>query len=321
MEQYYVGIDLGGTTVKAAVVNWEGKILSKAHLDCPRMEGDEAIISRITDTVKITLDQVGLTMDQISSVGIGTPGIANSETGIVEYSCNLGFKNTPLGPELSRRLGKDVLIENDAKVAVLGELYAGAGQGCRNLVVITLGTGIGGGVVIDNHLIKGFNQAGAELGHMVIVQNGEPCNCGRRGCWEAYASATALIRQTKAAMARYPDSLLWAEADYDLGKVDGRTAFSAMKKGDSAAAEVVHDYIGYLSTGLVNIVNIFQPEVLCVGGGISNQGEVLLAPVRKILEQEDYARNSSRQCRLVQAQLGNDAGVIGASMLWKYRGR
>ena len=320
MEHYYVGIDLGGTTVKAAVVSDAGLILSGIHLDCPRMQGDEAIISKIEETVRLALRQAGVTMDQVESVGIGTPGIANSDTGVVEYSCNLGFRNTPLAQALSQRLGKHVLIENDANVAALGEFYAGAGRGVSNLVAITLGTGIGGGVIVNNRLVQGFNYAGTELGHMVIERNGEPCGCGRRGCWEAYASATALIRQTKAAMTAHPDSLLWNEVGGgDLDRVNGRTVFAAMEKGDDVALQVVRTYTEYLAVGLVNIVNIFQPELVCVGGGISNAGEVLLAPVRKIMDQEDYARDSVHRCRLVRAQLGNDAGVIGAAMLWKHR--
>lgn len=319
MEHYYVGIDLGGTTVKAAVVSGAGLILSGIHLDCPRMQGDEAIISKIEETVRLALRQAGVTMDQVESVGIGTPGIANADTGVVEYSCNLGFKDTPLAEELSKRLGKYVLIENDANVAALGEFYAGAGRGVSNLVAITLGTGIGGGVIVNNRLVQGFNYAGTELGHMVIERNGELCNCGRRGCWEAYASATALIRQTKVAMAAHPDSLLWNEVgDKDLDRVNGRTVFAAMEKGDEVAEQVVRTYAEYLAVGLVNIVNIFQPEIVCIGGGISNAGEVLLAPVRKIMDQEDYARDSAHRCRLVRAQLGNDAGVIGAAMLWKH---
>lgn len=319
MEQYYVGIDLGGTNVKAAVLDGAGALLSNEHLPCPRGQGDEAIISRIHETVLAALDAARVSLSQISSVGIGTPGIANCDTGIAEYSCNLGFENTPLAPELSRRLGKEVLIENDANVAALGEFYAGAGKGSNSLVAITLGTGIGGGVIVNGRLVQGFNFAGAELGHMVIIQDGQPCGCGRKGCWEAYASATALIRQTQEAMKADKSSLLWQEAGGSPENVNGRTPFAAMEKGDETAARVVAQYAKYLATGLVNIVNIFQPEIVCLGGGVSNAGEALLAPVQKILDLEDYARGSARRCRLELAQLGNDAGVIGAGMLYKLR--
>ncbi len=318
MEQYYIGVDLGGTNVKAGVVDEAGKIAAKVHMSCPVNDGDEAIISAIERTVRQAVAEAGIPMEQVASVGVGTPGIANSETGIVEYSCNLHFNDTPLGIELSRRFRKEVLIENDANVAALGELYAGAGKGCKSLVAITIGTGIGGGVIINNRLLAGFNYAGAELGHTVIIQGGELCGCGRRGCFEAYASATALIRQTKAAMAAHPDSKMWEVVKGDLSQVDGRTSFAAMEQGDQAAGELIQTYAGYLATGITNMVNVFQPEVICLGGGVSNAGEALLAPVREILDREDYARNSKRRCKLVLAALGNDAGIIGAAMLSKF---
>jgi glucokinase len=237
----------------------------------------------------------------------------------VEYSCNLDFHDTPLGPELSRRFGKEVLIENDANVAALGEIYAGAGKGCKSMVAITIGTGIGGGVIVNGHLLTGFNFAGAELGHTVIVQGGQLCGCGRHGCFEAYASATALIRQTREAMNQHPESKLWQVVQGDLSKVDGRTPFAAQELGDETAQQVLRTYAGCLATGITNMVNIFQPEVVCIGGGVSNAGEVLLAPVREIFDREDYARDSKNRCKLVIASLGNDAGIIGAAMLTKFR--
>lgn len=318
MEQYYIGVDLGGTNVKAGVVNEAGEILAKVHITCPVNDGDEAIISAIEEATELAMQSAGITMEQVASIGVGTPGIANSETGIVEYSCNLHFSNTPLGIALTQHFGKEVLIENDANVAALGELYAGAGKGCKSLVAITIGTGIGGGVIINNRLLTGFNFAGAELGHTVIVQGGQLCGCGRRGCFEAYASATALIRQTKEAMVAHPESKMWKIVQGDLTRVDGRTSFAALEQGDETAAELIQTYAGYLATGITNMVNIFQPEVVCVGGGVSNAGEVLLAPVREILDREDYARSSKRRCKLVRAALGNDAGIIGAAMLTKF---
>ncbi len=318
MEEHYIGIDLGGTNVKAGVVNEAGQILAKVHIPCPINDGDKAILAAIEEAARQAMAAAGIPVERVASIGVGTPGIANSDTGIVEYSCNLHFSNTPLGIELSRRFRKEVLIENDANAAALGEFYAGAGKGCESLVAITIGTGIGGGVIIHNRLLTGFNFAGAELGHTVIVQGGELCGCGRRGCFEAYASATALIRQTKAAMAAHPGSRMWEIVQGDLSRVDGRTSFAAMEQGDEAAAELIRTYAGYLATGITNMVNIFQPEVVCVGGGVSNAGEALMAPVREILDREDYARASKRRCRLALAALGNDAGIIGAAMLSKF---
>jgi glucokinase len=318
-ESYYIGVDLGGTNVKAGIVRESGEIIAKVHQDCPTGEGDEAIISTIERAVRLAMAEGNIGIDQVNSIGVGTPGIANAETGVVEYSCNLNFHDTPLGGELSRRFGKEVLIENDANVAALGELYAGAGKGCKSMVAITIGTGIGGGVIVNGHLLTGFNFAGAELGHTVIVQGGQLCGCGRQGCFEAYASATALIRQTREAMNEHPESKLWQVAQGDLSKVDGRTPFAAQELGDETAQQVLRTYAGYLATGITNMVNIFQPEVVCVGGGVSNAGEALLAPVREIFDREDYARDSKNRCKLVIASLGNDAGIIGAAMLTKFR--
>ena len=210
--------------------------------------------------------------------------------------------------------GKPVYIENDANAAALGEALAGAGQGAKSCVCITLGTGVGSGVVLDGKVYGGFNFAATEIGHTVIVVDGEPCTCGRNGCWEAYASATALVNQTKAAMKEHPDSLMHA-VTAEQGRVSGRTAFDAMRKGDAVAKQVVDTYIGYVACGLTNVVNIFQPEVLCIGGGICNEGDTLLVPLKQKLKQDRYSKYSACQTRLCVATLGNDAGIIGAAFL------
>ncbi len=315
---YYLGVDLGGTNIACAVVTREGDLLGKSSIPTALPDSPDAIAQRIADCCRLAVEATGCTMDEIDSVGIGTPGIANSQAGIVEYSCNLGFDDTPLAAMVRALLHKDVVLENDANAAALGEFVAGSGRGSTSLVAITLGTGVGGGVVMNNHLLTGFNFAGAEIGHFVMVQDGEPCSCGRRGCFEAYCSATALIRQTRRAMSAAPNSLMWREAP-DLDAVSGRTAFDAMRQGDQAAAAVVDQYIRHLACGLTSIVNIFQPEVLCVGGGICNEGETLLAPVREIFDREDYARACQKRTSIVRATLGNDAGIIGAALLPLYR--
>lgn len=314
----YLGVDLGGTNIACAVVNEDGEILGKSSIPTALPDSPQAIADRIAKCCQLAVDAAGYSMDDIVSVGIGTPGIANAQEGIVEYSCNLGFSNTPLAEMVGRLVGKPVYLENDANAAALGEYAAGCGRGCHSLVAITLGTGVGGGVVIQDRLLTGFNFAGAEIGHFVMVQDGELCSCGRRGCFETYCSATALIRQTRRAMQAHPESLLWQVAP-TLEEVDGRTSFDAMRQGDAVAKEVVDQYIKYLAGGLTSIINIFQPEVLCVGGGICNQGETLLAPVREIFNKEDYARDSKRRTSIVRATLGNDAGIIGAALLPLYR--
>ena len=212
-------------------------------------------------------------------------------------------------------MGVDFYIENDANAAAYGEYIAGAGRGTNNFIAITLGTGVGGGVIIGGKLYSGSNYAGAELGHTVIEMSGEMCSCGRQGCWEAYASATALIRQTKQAMIKYPNTVMWELCENDINKVNGKTSFDAMRKGDSAGTMVVNKYIEYVAVGVANNINIFQPEVLCIGGGISKEGENIVGPVRELLKGDNYARNLNKNAEIKTAQLGNDAGIIGAAYL------
>lgn len=318
MNVYYLGVDLGGTNIACGVVNRQGEILGRASVKTGLPATGEEIALRIANCCRMAMEHADCTEAQVESVGIGTPGIANSNSGQVEYSCNLGFRNTPLADMVSEQLGKPVYLENDANAAALGEFVAGSGRGSQSLVAITLGTGVGGGVVMNGRLLTGFNFAGAEIGHFVMVLGGEPCSCGRRGCFEAYSSATALIRQTCRAMEQHPESKMWTIAP-TLDRVEGKTAFDAMELGDPVAEQVVEQYCAYLACGLTSIVNIFQPEVLCVGGGICNQGETLLRPVREIFDREDYARDCTRRTRIVRAELGNDAGVIGAALLPLYR--
>ena len=214
--------------------------------------------------------------------------------------------------------GKLVILENDANAAAYGEFQAGALHGVDNGIAITLGTGIGGGIIIHHKVYSGSNYAGGELGHTVIVADGRPCTCGRNGCWEAYASATGLIKTTKEHMEKAPkDSPLWTIVGGEIEKVNGRTAFDAMRAGDPIGKEIVDEYIKYLSIGLTNMVNIFQPDILCIGGGICNEGETLLAPVRELVYGHQYAMYSTKKVVIVRAQLGNDAGIIGAALLGK----
>ena len=218
---------------------------------------------------------------------------------------------------MTERLDKFIKIENDANAAALGEFLAGSAKGCKNAVAVTLGTGVGGGIVIDGKIYSGSNFAGAELGHMVIVKDGKECGCGRKGCWEAYASATALINMTKEAIREEkPDfSYMLNLCEGDIENVNGKTAFDAQIAGDTTGKAVIEKYIGYLACGIVNVINIFQPDVLCIGGGVSRQGENLLAPVRAIVEKERITKHNDKQTKICAATLGNDAGIIGAACL------
>lgn len=315
--KYYVGIDLGGTNIVAGVVDGDYNIIAKASTktNCPRPEKEIA-----EDMAKMAVQAVEnakLTMDDIEWIGIGTPGIANSATGIVERANNLGFINTPLVKYVEEFIGRNdtpVYIENDANAAAYGEYVAGAAKGAKNAVCITLGTGVGAGIVIDGKIYAGSNFAGAEIGHTVIEVGGAPCTCGRKGCFEAYSSATGLIRMTKESMAENPDSIMNKMAE-ERGKVTARTSFDCMRADDKYAKAVVDKYIKYLAAGITNTINTFQPDILCIGGGVCNEGDPLLLPVKAIVEEEDFANKSEKRTEIVIAKLGNDAGLIGAAFL------
>ncbi len=312
---YRIGVDLGGTNISVGVVDEKFNIVGKGSVKTNAPRPAEEIFDDIKKAIDLAVADAGITMDDISVVGVGTPGSVDDETGNIDFSNNLKFHKVPAKKMLEERTGKPCFFANDASCAALGELYAGAGEGHKNLIAVTLGTGVGSGIVIDGKVFRGANSAGGEIGHTVIFVNGEPCNCGRNGCWERYASATALIAQTKKAMEKNPDSKMWNCACGDLEKVSGRTAFDAMRMGDETAKEVVDKYIYYVAVGIINIINVFQPDVLCVGGGICNEGETLLAPIRKYCEEERYSKYAKKQTIICRAKLGNDAGIIGAAML------
>ncbi len=313
--KYYIGIDLGGTNIVAGVVDENYNIISKASTktNCPR-PAQEIADDMAAMAIK-AVEDAGLTMEQIEWVGVGTPGIANSATGVIEYSNNLGFENTPMAEYIRKHIDKPVFIENDANAAAYGEYVAGAAKGAKNAVCITLGTGVGGGIVIDGKIYSGSNFAGAEIGHTVISVDGPQCSCGRKGCFEVYSSATGLVRMTKEKMAECPDSKMHDITAERGGKVSARTSFDAMRLGDAAAKEVVDFYIKCLAAGITNTINIFQPDVLCVGGGVCNEGDPLLLPMKEIVAKEVYTRNSPKNTEIVIAKLGNDAGLIGAAFL------
>ena len=312
---YYIGVDLGGTNIAAGIVDEKGNLLRKASVPTGAEREADEVIKDMAGLCRKLIDEQGITVDDVEYAGVVTPGTADHDNGIVVYANNLRFLNYPLADKLKEFLGvKKVLIENDANAAAKGEAACGAAKGYANSVMITLGTGLGGGIIIDNKIYSGFNYAGAELGHMVIEVDGLPCSCGRKGCWEAYSSATGLINMTKVKLAETKDTIMHEMVAHD-GKVSGRTAFDAMRKGDKAAKEVVDKYIYYLAMGIVNIINIFQPEVLVIGGGICNEKHYLTDPLMDIVDKEQYSRNSTKKTEIRIATLGNDAGIIGAAML------
>ena len=315
---YYLGIDLGGTNIAVGIVDENNQIIARASSKT-KLENAEQVADAMAETAYAALKNAGITLADVPWVGIGSPGTINKATGIIEFANNLPFKNTPMQKMLSERMeGKQVLMENDANAAAYGEYMAGALKGADNAIAITLGTGVGGGVIINHKIYSGSNYAGAELGHTVIVVDGRLCTCGRHGCWETYASATGLIKTTKEHMDKAPkDSPLWTLVEGDINKVSGRTAFDAMRQGDPVGKEIVDEYVKYLSVGIIDMINIFQPDILCIGGGICNEVETLLAPVREYVDAQQYAMNSTKKTKIVRAQLGNDAGIIGAALLGK----
>ena len=314
---YYVGIDLGGTNIAAGIVDEEGKIILKKSVPTCAEKGGEYIIEAMSKIVLDLLKEQKITFDDVKSVGIGSPGTIDKKTGTVLYANNLDFNNMPVRDKMIEYFGRnvDIYIDNDANCAAWAEFVAGAAKGTENAVMITLGTGVGGGIIINGRLYSGFNYCGAELGHVVIEENGIPCSCGRVGCWEAYSSATALIRMTKEKAEQNKDSLMW-EYYNEKGQWSGRTAFLAADDGDKAACEVVETYINYLACGVANMINIFMPEVLVIGGGVANEGENLLAPLREKVMSQIYGNMTGvPQTRIVAATTGNDAGIIGAALL------
>ena len=313
---YRIGVDLGGTNIVVGIIDENNKIVAKASRKTNAPRAAEGIFDDMADAVKEAMSQIHITNDDIISVGVGTPGSVNKSEELIEFANNLGFDNVPAYKLLRERIGiTKVYFDNDANCAALGEAVAGCGKGVKDFIMITLGTGVGSGIIVNGKLVTGVNYAAGEMGHTVLVYDGLQCNCGRRGCWEKYSSATALISQTKEAMRKNYNSLMWDIVGNDITKVNGRTAFDAMRKGDAAAQCVVNNYVHMLSCGIGNIINIFQPDMVCVGGGVGNEKENLLGPVRKLLKSEVYSIHAKKQTQLVAAELGNDAGIIGAALL------
>ena len=313
---YYIGIDLGGTNIAVGIVDESFKIVKKGSTPALVNRDPELIIADMGKLCLELLAETGIGLEEVVCAGIAAPGSVNPRTGIIEYANNLPFLRFPIADTLRKYLPvRKVYLENDANAAALGEAVGGAAKGKRLSVMITLGTGVGGGVIIDGKIYSGFNYAGAELGHTVIEYNGRQCSCGRKGCFEAYASATALVSMTKEKLAACKDTLMWEMCGNDLNKADARIAFAAMKKGDRAGKEVVDMYISYLACGITNMINIFQPEVLLIGGGVCNEKDYLLKPLTEIVNADQYTRNQAVKTEIKIAALGNDAGIVGAAAL------
>lgn len=314
---YYIGIDLGGTKIAAGLVGEDGRLIHKDSIPTGKHRPYKEIVKDMGMLVLKIIEDSGVDIKNVKSIGIGSPGTADDKEGILIYANNItNFINVPLRSEIQKIIDLPVILGNDANCAALAESVAGAAKGVKNSVTITLGTGVGGGVVIDGKVYSGFNYSAAEMGHFVIQLEGEQCTCGRKGCWEAYASATGLIEQTKRAAQKNPDSLINKLVNNDLSLVDAKTAFDAAKQGDKTGQEVVDRYIYYIAEGLTSVINIFAPEVLVIGGGVSKEGEYLLKPLREKVYRDVYFKENP-QTEIKVAQMGNDAGIVGAAMLGK----
>ena len=312
---YRIGIDLGGTAVKIGVVDEAYRIVYKHSIATGAERPYAAIVADIATGVKQALSDAGIGINECKSAGIGSPGLVDTQRGVVMFAGNLGFEEVPIAEELQKYIALPVFLSNDANCAAYGEALAGSAQGTRNSVLITLGTGIGGGIILNGKIYTGGYSAAAEIGHMVLVPDGEPCTCGARGCFEAYASATALIRQARRAAKAHPESVLVRLAGGDAGRIGGDTVFAAASQGDAAAKQVLAMYIRYLSIGIVGIANILRPDVVLIGGGISNAGDVLIGPVNDYVKKNVFAAKYAPGPPVRRAALGNDAGIIGAAML------
>lgn len=313
---YYCGIDLGGTNIKAGIVDEEGKLLNKLSIKTRAERKMEEIIHDMGQLAVDAVKDAGLEVKDIKAIGIGSPGTPDNEEGLLVYSNNLPFVNAPMRKLIREVVDLPVYIDNDANCAAMAEAVAGAAKGTKDSVTITLGTGVGAGVIIDGRIYSGFNQAGSEFGHTVLVSGGVQCSCGRKGCFEQYASASALARMTKEAAEANPDSLL-NEVKEEQGEWNACVAFVAMRKGDKVAEEVVDSYTSYLADGLANAINTFMPEVLVVGGGVCNEGDPLLIPMREKTMSRPYFGPGVPKTRIELAQMGNDAGIVGAAMMGK----
>lgn len=312
---YRIGIDLGGTNIKAGIMDESYKILIKDSVPTGSERGFEAIVKDMAALVLDLLKRESILEKDVIGVGIGSPGSIDSTTGTVTYSNNLDWNDAPLAQELMKYLPFKVKVSNDANCATLGEVKAGAAKNVENVVLLTLGTGVGGGVVSDGKILEGGHAGGMELGHTMLLRGGAACTCGRKGCIEAYASATALIRQTKEAAKDHPESKIYEVCGNDLNKVNGKTAFLAAKMDDETGKKVVENYIGYLGDSIVDFINIFRPDVVLLSGGICNEGKNLTDPVNEFVSKNCYATDNNYVPRVETAILGNDAGMIGAAAL------
>ena len=314
---YIIAIDLGGMSAKGALFSPDREILAEARVKTCAKDGFEKTVQDLADLAMGLAKDAGVEFSAVQAVGMGAPGVVDSGSGRVLRWSNFSWNDVPLADRLSALLQKPVFIANDANVAALGEATYGATAKYQSSILLTIGTGVGGGMVFDGKLIEGYKSAGAELGHITIREGGLPCACGRCGCYERYASATALINQTRYAMAENLQSKMWTLVGGKMENVDGKTAFEAARQGDETAQKVVQQFVRYLAEGIADFVNILRPEAVVLGGGVANEGETLFEPLRKAVDERTYIAMDIVPLKIVGAKLGNRAGIYGAYCLAK----
>lgn len=311
----YLGVDIGGTGIKVGAVTPEGKIICKESGPTQATLGYEVLAKDIADLIGKLLENNNLSLDEVGGIGLGCPGSIDDKKGIVLYSNNIDMKNAPLCDEVRKHIDKPVFIGNDANCAALGEYFALGDNTVDNFIAITLGTGIGGGIIIDKKIYTGSNGIAGELGHTSLVMDGEQCSCGRQGCWEAYASITALNRDAVRAAEAAPESMLAKEIAANGGKSTGKIVYDCSDAGCPVAKKLTETYIRYVGEGIVNLINTFQPSCVAIGGGVSAQGDKLLIPVKEYVNARTYGHDTVDPIDIVIAKLGNDAGIVGAALL------
>lgn len=317
MSTYVIGVDIGGMSIKWGLVNKKGQIMDTATIPTDRKEPQDAAMKRLGEAINAFVEKTGVPREEIKGIGIGIPGLINAKAGIVTSSANLTWKDLHIVEQLEEITGFKVKIGNDANVAALGEVKFGAAKGNDNMVMLTLGTGVGGGIIIDGKILEGAEGAGAELGHVSLNYGSHlVCGCGRKGCLEVYASASALIKQTKQEMMDNLSTSMWDLCNRDINRVTGKTAFDAYKAGDAGGEAVVNQYVRYLSEGILNLCNIFRPEVVVLSGGIAKEGKLLVDLVTAYCEKENYGYKGAPKTVIKIAELGYNTGVIGAASLW-----
>lgn len=317
MEKYYLGLDVGGTNIVAGVMDANFNMLAKESTATRAGRSVEEITADMADVSKKAVASAGFTLDDISSWGIGMPSYVNPKTNRLVHANNFGWKNIPIYEYLEKHIQLPTYIANDANCAAYGEVLAGAAGDYTDAVMLTLGTGVGGGVIQNKKIYSGFDNMGAELGHTKLVYNGIRCTCGQKGCIESYCSSTALIRRTREAVEEQPDTLILELCHQDKMRIDGEIVFEAAKKGDALAVQIIDEYISYLAAGISTFITIFRPEVIILGGGMAHAGDFLLEPLNEKLYTSTFAAEEIGIPKVIRAKLGNDSGIIGAAFLEK----